>query len=72
MFEVVNVVLADEKELKSRLKKIRDIAPDAEVRFHQATGHYYICLGEYGTLDIAQRKAKEFRQKKLIAGIRID
>ncbi|MCQ2081664.1 MAG: hypothetical protein MJZ11_08390 [Lachnospiraceae bacterium] len=74
MFEVVNVFLADEKVLKSKIreKKIKDTCPDAEVRFANNTGRYYICLGEYQTLDLAQRKAKEFRKKGIIAGIRND
>lgn len=74
MFEVVNVFLADEKVLKSKIrdKKIKENCPDAEIRLANNTGRYYICLGEYQTLDLAQRKAKEFRKKGILAGIRND
>lgn len=74
MFEVVNIFLADEKALKSKIrdKKIKDTCPDVEVRLASDTGRYYICLGEYETKPLAEKEAKEFRKKGIIAGIRND
>lgn len=72
MFEVININLGDKRELDARLKKIKEKAPDADVRFDQKISRYYICLGEYGELSIAQRNAKEFRKKGLVAGVKVD
>lgn len=72
MFEVINVNLQDQRELKARLKKIKEVAPFAEVKFDEKVSRYYICLGEYADMKTAEQKAKEFRRKRLLAGVKID
>lgn len=72
MFEVVNIFLADEKALKSKIrdKKFKEVCPDTEIRLASDTGRYYICLGEYETRPLAEKKAKEFRKKGIFAGVK--
>ena len=72
MFEVMNITLADQKALKVHLKKVSEAVPQAEMRYDKKVNRYYICLGEYPTLELAEQRAKEFRRKHVFAGVKVD